>query len=285
MTQLTTTQSRTSQALTIRPEVEQALSVLSDTHRQIISASLQPRLKNIPAEQSEDSLVEIIASTYLRAGQSADPMQLPVYAAEFYRRLMQEFPVATLEEIKAAMEEGIYGRYGDFFGLNTRTFILWVREYITSQERKAAQEEFYKAKRLRQAEIERPQYWRPDYWTEEHIATWKTNTNTFYHYFCNNDPMYKAVPTQVYWLLRHQSLISITDERKEQLLQLAKENLRRGLLENRQRRSPIEIENMLKAIVANSDKLTRLELQLEAKRIAVRQFFYECLKQDKTSIF
>lgn len=52
--------------------------------------------------------------------------------------LTREFPSLTLKEVRYATEKGATGCYGEFHGINPKTFLDWVRAYRNSTEWKEA---------------------------------------------------------------------------------------------------------------------------------------------------
>ncbi|SHN42284.1 hypothetical protein [Chitinophaga sp. CF418] len=119
-----------------------AAEVLAPERRKMVEAGLSAKIIDREQEEVETELITIITSTYSIAGQKADPGTLAIYASEFYGRLIEVYPRVTIDEIRQALRNGVYDEYGEYFGLNVKTFIFFIRSYINSDARRKAVEEW-----------------------------------------------------------------------------------------------------------------------------------------------
>lgn len=107
-----------------------------------IQRALSVKVKDVKPLQVVNDLTATFTTAYTIAGQQAEPVALALYVDEFYKKLMETYPCVTIEEVKAAIRAGVYGEYGDYYGLNPKTFIGFVRSYLFSQERREAKRKF-----------------------------------------------------------------------------------------------------------------------------------------------
>lgn len=273
-------------AMILKPGTERALDHLEPADRKIIEAGLYPPLAKISEELSIDTICEALGATYILAGQSADNVQLPTYASAFYHRLMEEFPFATLAEINQALENGVYEQYGAYFGLNPRTFVVWVRCYIEDNKRQSAKEAFARAKKKKVEPVEPlPPYWDDAFWSENHRNKWMAYANLAFDYHLKGDTLSLHIPEAVYWILRKENLITESKERTAELMDYARGAIRAQTTQNKASRTGLEIQKILEKIEAATDTDIKIRVQLEAKRIAVYQYFEQEKIAQKTNIF
>lgn len=285
MNQQLTTVSNKGSALALSPKTEKAIAALDPEQKRLVEAGLGVAIRKLSEEITLDSLVEIIGSIYILAGQSADPLTLPTYATAFYHRLMQEYPLVTIEEIRIALNNGVYEQYGAYYGLNAKTFVIWIRAYLEDEKRKAAIEAFAKNKKLKEEVPPSPPYWTNDYWTEENVSLWRKEAEKSYQYFLSGHAMVAATPEGVYWLLRRENKIEISAEKVDQLINQARNIIRNNSIVNSSRRSSLELEKFIEKLTNGNDKQTRTLLQLEAKRIAVIEYFSKAQKEGLPKLF
>lgn len=57
-------------------------------------------------------------------------------AGLLYERMLDTYPSVTLEELKLVSLKGSAGDYGEYFGLNVKTYLGFVSEYLLSDKRK-----------------------------------------------------------------------------------------------------------------------------------------------------
>ena len=66
-------------------------------------------------------------------------------AEEVYNEVFAKYKDLRVEEIPIVFRNGVYGRYGEYFGINALTIVSWFDAYLTSDER-------YEAKKKEKAE-------------------------------------------------------------------------------------------------------------------------------------
>lgn len=119
--------------------LESGISALPcDNQKQIIFAALNKKLQEYAKIELTDGLIDVISYALTISGQKQDPATLAIYADEFYSALMQRFPRLSLEEVKLAIRKGIYEEYGEYYGINVKSFMFFVTSFVNSIERKEA---------------------------------------------------------------------------------------------------------------------------------------------------
>ena len=100
------------------------------------------------SEMKKSELVKelnnILTKTYFDAGQimpgfntQEQTKNLQVLSVALYDEL-QQFKFLRIEELKIAFKNGVRGEYGEFFGINIKTFYQWLKGYQNDEKRKAA---------------------------------------------------------------------------------------------------------------------------------------------------
>lgn len=86
-------------------------------------------------ENSLSEIVDIVSSTFAKAGQVKDPAEVAVFAVAMKRIILERHKNLTIQEVAIAMENGLLGDYGQHFGLNVTTFNNWLKAYTKSDQR------------------------------------------------------------------------------------------------------------------------------------------------------
>lgn len=80
-------------------------------------------------------MLQIVARAYFRKNQAIEENVLQLTAQELKLMLVGEFFYLTIEEVEYAFELGVYGKLGEYYGINLVTFKSWLQCYSGSQER------------------------------------------------------------------------------------------------------------------------------------------------------
>lgn len=135
-------------SLELSPIFQTALEKLEPDQKHFIQAALQPQLSKCERGQCTDQIIEAIAYAFTISGQKVDAADLVLHGNETYEWLLRAYPYVTVAEIKEALKRGIYDEYGEYFGLNAKTFVFFIKSYFNSAEREKAKEAFEKSKLL-----------------------------------------------------------------------------------------------------------------------------------------
>ena len=94
------------------------------------------RITDIPLESLSLRLSSLIMETYVLMGyQTYNDKDVAVLSAKLAADLRESHAFLTFGEVSICFELGAKGQYGDFQGINIRTFTRWLRAYQTSDLR------------------------------------------------------------------------------------------------------------------------------------------------------
>ena len=97
------------------------------------------RIADLPREALIDRLSGILSGTYILVGfQIPAISDITLLTAKLATDLLESYASLSVEEVELCFELGARGQYGDFAGLNLRTFHRWLRIYKTSEARPPA---------------------------------------------------------------------------------------------------------------------------------------------------
>ncbi len=117
---------------------EEIISGMVKENQVIIRAALAPKLENIASLTATDEMIDIFSGAVAMSGQKIDGETIQVHANEVYNWLIFTFPEITIEEIRAAVRAGVYEEYGEYWGLNPKSYVMFVTAYMQSERRKIA---------------------------------------------------------------------------------------------------------------------------------------------------
>lgn len=264
-----------------------ALERLLPEHRKMIEAGLRPTLSRLQVMDALDVLTDVVNMAYSISGQKPDMETVAITVNELYTRVMERYPHCTMEEVRTAIRNGVFDEYGEYFGLNVKTFVMFIREYLFSEQRKAAKAAFEAARKKanQPKEVEQP-YWENNYWTEERIDQWQDITENCYRWFCEDSVLGGFIQEGSYWLLKRSGAIAITDGYRTELIERAKQAARAELVKNEDKKHISEIKETLEQL-KSLDEYPDLKRQVHytAKKLAVMDYFHALRKKEKKSIF
>ncbi|WP_288207851.1 hypothetical protein [uncultured Parabacteroides sp.] len=148
---------------------------------------------------------QILLQTYVLLG-FAPPKDndLGILIAKLSADLQESYPGLTLQEVALCFELGAKGEYGDFMGLNLRTFTRWLKSYQTSELRYRA---VVQRERLAQAALPPVS----EAYKEEHERTYLLRVFAQYR---AGYPLDRLYPARVYRSLQERGIIRNTAEEK-----------------------------------------------------------------------
>lgn len=113
-------------------------SNLTPIEKEVAKALFEQNLKSIPETALYIELVKLIAKTYQFCGQVVKEEDIKIAATELVSELLKHQWILTISEIKIAFNLGYKGELGEYFGLNVKTFCVWVNAYRYSKHRSNA---------------------------------------------------------------------------------------------------------------------------------------------------
>jgi hypothetical protein len=263
-----------------------ALENLLPEHRKIIEAGLRPTLVKLEVMDVLEQLTDTVNMAYGICGQKPDEATVMITVNELYTKLRETYPHCTMEEVRTAIRNGVYDEYGEYFGLNVRSFIMFIREYLFSEQRRAARAAFAAARsKEEKPKTQEPPYWEDSYWTPERTAQWTEVTDNCYRWFCEDSILSGFIQEGSYWLLKRCGAISMPDGYITELVERAKQAKRIELVKNEARKHPNEIKQTLEQL-QNIDEYPDLRrlIHFSAKRLAVLDYFTALQKKERSAV-
>lgn len=271
--------STTNQNLEIKqasPVDRAAMQNLLPVEKRMIEAALQPKINEQKAFDVTNIFVSIITSAYTRAGYNMpDPDTLALYADEFYTSLLEKFPRVSISEVREAIKEGVYGEYGEFTGLNPKTFMQFIKGYVASGTRKEAIKQFQSKKLFLTAQRELT----PD----ERDKYNKDFVNELFEDHLKGKLVADYVPSFIYDVLENFGKIKLPLEEKRKINERAKSYFARLKTSKRYKTKPRHIGDELSAYIQTRDEETTIKNI--SKQFAVVDFFEEMTKAGAKTIF
>lgn len=129
-----------------RSAAEVALQMIPKASEEIIKSALAPKISNITPIAATDAMIDALSMATAISGAVTDGDTLIAHAHETYDWLMRLYPEVTVEEIRSAVRAGVYDEYGKYYGLNPKSYVFFVREYLQSEKRRVAKAAFEAAK-------------------------------------------------------------------------------------------------------------------------------------------
>lgn len=108
-----------------------------------------PPCSQMTTPQLESKLCVEIARTIALAGNSMEVNDLKFAASELANEIFQNFRMLSFAEVAIALDNGVKGRFGAYFGINVVSVVRWLTAYLESEERKECVRERIKLLELR----------------------------------------------------------------------------------------------------------------------------------------
>ncbi|GEM_PF-3091085 len=129
----------------ILKSVKSVCPYLTERQRNFIEAGYGTRICDLPINIVLRKFLQFFNRAYLETGQlppgynNEQSKKLVVsYAGLLYKSLKLNFPYVKVEEVDLAIRNGILYKYGKYDVISSRTFYLFVDQYLEDQDRKAA---------------------------------------------------------------------------------------------------------------------------------------------------
>lgn len=255
-------------------EVLQQLTVLQPSERALIAAALNPKLSEIEYLPAVEKIVTILTTVYTLSGQKPDAVTLAIYAQEFYTQLMRLYSSITLEEVAEALRRGVFDEYGEYYGLNIKTFVQFVKGYLNSLERKNAKEIFEKKIAEQQTK---------ELTVEERELAQQRFINVLYEDYLRDKFNPDLVPAFLYYVLEKSGKIALTREQKVALMQSAEKKYYEQI-ELQKSREYMVIKDVSRKYI-DSDQARKEKIKNIARRLAMSAFFEQQRLEGVTKIF
>lgn len=110
----------------------------------ITLALSSPLAKKASSTDVKVAIAKAMAKAIADAGQKANDDDVDYLMKVMPAEILSQVPSIRIDEIQIAINRGVYGHYGEYFGLNAVTFITFLKKYMESGERISAHKEFLK---------------------------------------------------------------------------------------------------------------------------------------------
>lgn len=130
-------------------QISKAVERNTPANLSFVELALQKPIIKYPIKEAENKvMIEAQRAAVLSGQKEISAPDLQIIATEVLERCTQKYPHVTLEEISEAIRNGIYGDYGDYFGLNAKSIFMFVQSYVKSESRVNALREHEEKKKL-----------------------------------------------------------------------------------------------------------------------------------------
>lgn len=87
---------------------------------------------------SDKELVQIVGQAYFRRGQASSDANTLAVAADLKQQINANFRSLTPADIRKAIENGTFGKYGEVYGVSIAAMVDWLNAYTIDPDRLAA---------------------------------------------------------------------------------------------------------------------------------------------------
>lgn len=91
-----------------------------------------------PSAISDSELIEIVSQAYYRRNQPIDKKNTLAVAADLKAQINSHFRSLTPQDIRTAIENGTFGRYGEVYSVSIAAMVEWLNAYTIDPDRLAA---------------------------------------------------------------------------------------------------------------------------------------------------
>lgn len=241
---------------------------LTPIEAEVIVSQQSKRIKFCSDSEIYNSLKDSISKCYFNCGQVMNVINVDLEINELIVDLKKYFPTIAINEISSFFKQGIDGLYGEYFGLNCKSYRKFIRDGTVHENRLRAMKkqnmflsELNKPKELTAAE-------KADIIFKGVLASFAEFKKVQFVYDTGN---------VTYNWLHERKHIPFTNERKLEILKEAEVKVRAEMTDKIQMAiSGIERNKIKSDMDGLTDKDIRIKA--EAKRIALNTFFRELVE-------
>jgi hypothetical protein len=245
---------------------------LSKAQKDIFEARLYSRIDKLEVEPFGKDLLSLISKTHNSTGFPYDEKTTVLSIRELVKELRTYFGYLTFKELEICFLKGYQNEYGQFFGLNNKTYLQWAKCYSQEDNRLKAIKAMEKAKKeLEPKPIELTEAEKDEIISKGALKcfeTYKEAKNIF------------DVGNITYNLLVKKGLINFTKEVKLEIQAKAKEILK--LRETGKLQDPTMIGNhhLIRLSIKEIEEGKGEPLKIECKRLALKMYFDQLIEMD-----
>lgn len=244
---------------------------LAIEEKDIVVALRKPKLSEYGKDHLLTLVDGLIHKTHINCGYKADKEIINQYIDELVSDLVKYNGLLSFQEIEIAFKNGWKGEYGEFMGLNNKTFSTWVTAYRFGVKRANAKIAMQKAKEIELTPVVISEKEKESIIREGALSCFKS----FYETKVLTD--YGNI---TYNYLDKLGKIPFTAERKREIMAQCKERL---LAEEKEKFASVafELRNPIKKEIENIIADKSAKLILESKREALKQYFIQLIEMDE----
>ena len=169
------------------------------TEQRLSAALDEPRISTVTYDTLSQQVSRLLPQVYILVGfQMPREEDMLIIAAKLCSELQESFPSLTFGEVSLCFELGAKGEYGEFMGLNMRTFARWLKAYRTSELRYRAVVE---RERGRQVAL-------PPVSAEYNRMCETRMLQRIYSHYRKGYPLERLMPARVYRILQERGAIA-----------------------------------------------------------------------------
>lgn len=236
--------------------------------------TLQP-IRELQEAEVFKPMVVNIGRLFALKGQQAETEDLKFMGRELMQSVKERYPGLTVQEIAIALDKGVKGDYGDYYGLNVITFLDWIKAYSISEARRRALEE--------KAKAEIPEKVPP---TPAEVEAMRRESalNHFRDHKKNKRlTCWIVFKSHTYDYLYEKGVLRPTNAEKLKAMERAKEIVAREIKSDRTggKRVSESITNLIEQYIAKECTNESQRVIVRAKVICLEQFFDELIKNNQ----
>lgn len=241
---------------------------LTPAEAEVIVSQQSKRIKFCNDAEIYNALKDSISKCYFNCGQAMNVINVDLEINELIIDLKKYFPTIAINEISSFFKQGIDGLYGEYFGLNCKSYRKFIRDGSMHANRLLAM----KKQNLFLAELNKPK----ELTAEEKADIIFKGVLDSFEEFKKTKFVYDTGNVTYNWL-NERNHIPFTNERKLEMLKDAEAKIKAGMVDSMQSALSAIERNKIKADMDGlSSKDTRIKA--EAKRIALNTFFRELVE-------
>ena len=240
--------------------------------REICEASFGVKIKDVSMEALTAFMMSIIGKTFLSLGQKPDKETAQLTIGELCTDLVKYNGTLSCEEITIAFKNGYRGQYGEYFGLNNKTYFQWVNAYTWGESRT-------RAKKM-MSDAQNKLNHKPEPTEAEKKAIIKQGAINCFEAYRTKGVLFDA-GNVTYNFLKAQKLLEYPATVKEEIMAKAKEimlNQETGKLTDP---TYFGQHQSIKAAIEQIRQGVSVPLVSECKRLTVKRYFDNLIEMDE----
>lgn len=245
---------------------------LQQHEKDFIVAGTGKKIKDLTKVEICTKLADVLTKTIFDSGQSADKLKLTGTINSVYPDLKRYFTTLTLSDLEHAFHLGVRKEFGEYMGINPVTIFNWLRQYVQSAKRNEAKkkqaeylESLNKPKPI--SEIEKENIMQ--------TATLKAFEDV------KKGVEFNDIGNSIYDYLNKKGMIPFTKERKETIMKIAQKNVKERLVNNLHTSKSLAEKNSIKNALSTIEKEAGNDVVVEAKKIALVEYFKELIEMNE----